>query len=117
MQLTLEGQQVNSLNSIQNRSRNIHHKTAIDLYGETKQQNNDASSAALSRHNIILAINEKEETIEVTGVRGPVKIFSHSRKLLLIRTAEDNHVFFKIGHLKKGRYLLEAEHKFFEFVR
>lgn len=66
---------------------------------------------------IELVIDERAGTLVVSGASGPVKIFSSARKLLLIQTAQDNQAAFKISHLKKGRYLLEAEHQFFEFVK
>ena len=75
---------------------------------ETKEQ---------SQKTVELVIDEKRDIMTVSGVRGPVKIFSKTRKLLLICTAQENKAHFNIKNLKPGRYLLEAEHQFFEFVR
>lgn len=64
-----------------------------------------------------LVIDENEGTMEVSGANGPIKIFSEQRKLLLIQTAVGGKALFNVSHLKKGRYILEAAHQFFEFVR
>lgn len=92
------------------------HKTALTLL-ENIQRTTDEELEDKSAKMVKLVIDEKAGTMEVSGVNGPVKVFNKSRKLILIRTAKNNKAQFKIGKLKKGRYILEAEHQFFEFVR
>lgn len=92
------------------------HKTAFNLL-EQLHNTVDTQPQENTKKMIELVIDEKTGTMVVSGASGPVKIFNSSRKLLLIKTAQDKQAAFKISHLKKGRYLLEAEHQFFEFVK
>lgn len=116
MDLSLDGLQVKSFTSVLQGSSNDN-KTALNLLEQVQSITNTSIQENTTKKMIELVIHEKENTMIVSGVTGPVKIFSHNRKLLLIQTASDNRATFKISNLKKGRYLLEAEHQFFEFVR
>ena len=116
MDLTLDGLQVNAFSSILKGSGNEVNKTALNLLEQIQGITNETSTEKTQKM-VELVIDEKAGTLIVSGIQGPVKIFSNTRKLLLIRTAQGNQAHFKIGHLKKGRYILEAEHQFFEFVR
>lgn len=117
MELALNGLQAHSFSSILEGSSNEINKTALTLLEQFQYLANEKPTQENSKKMVEMVIDEKAGTMVVNGVQGPVKIFSHSRKLLLICTAVNNQAHFKIGHLKKGRYLLEAEHQFFEFVR
>ncbi|SEA06366.1 hypothetical protein SAMN05192529_10793 [Arachidicoccus rhizosphaerae] len=116
MDLPLEGLQVKSFTSVLQGS-NKEDRTALKLLKQIQGVAEATTPENTNKKMIELVIDEKENTMIVSGASGPVKVFSHARKLLLIQTAKDNQAHFKISQLKKGRYFLEAEHQFFEFVR
>jgi len=116
MDLSLDGLQVESFTSILQGSNNDN-RTALKLLEQIQGVTEAALQENATKKMIELVIDEKEKTMIVSGASGPVKVFSHAKKLLLIQTASNNQAQFKISHLKKGRYFLEAEHQFFEFVR
>ena len=115
MALELDELRVGSFTTVlQGRSKDS--ETALNLL-ERLHNTGITQPQESTKKTIELVIDEKAGTMIVNGATGPVKIFNSSNKLLLIQTAKDNQAIFKIGHLKAGRYLLEAEHLFFEFVK
>ena len=96
---------------------NSEQKTALTLLEQIQGLKEEALREPSLKKILELSIDEKHGTMVVTGANGPIKVFSDTRKLLLIKTAHEGKAHFKINRLKKGRYLLEAEHQFFEFVR